>query len=611
VSGTRLRSRPAAAVSVLVPLALVGGAVLIGASGSVSLQGTVTLGLCNLVIVLGLQVFIGNSGVYSFGQVAFAAAGAYVGALMTLPAAFASLQTPSLPHLIADAQPSPLMATLIAAAACGLLAALVGLPLMRTSTLAIPISTFAFLIVVYNVLANWDAVTGGSGGLVGIPTTTGVGTAGLWAGAAVLIALLYKRSAAGYRLQATREDEVAARSIGIGVTRERLIAFGLSGVLCGAGGSLAVHQSGALTPAGFYFGATVTTLTMLVLGGARSVLGAAVGTIAVTSVNELLHGVEEGTHLFGLISIGETPGLGAIGLGLILLVTMVALPNGISGGREAGELGWFGQPSAAAPKAATGRARERSESEPGVDGALRAEGISVAFPGIRALREVDLTLARGEIIGLIGPNGAGKTTLVNVLSGFQAAAVGTVSLDGVAVNGRSPAQLARAGLSRTFQAALPFSHLSALESVAVGAMGVGVDIRSATSIGADVLTRLGLAQVAERQSGALPPGSQRLLGIARSLATGPRYLLLDEPAAGLNEEECEELVAILRGVRADFGCGILLIEHDMNVVMNLCPQVQVLEDGATLRVGAPEDIQSDPAVIEAYLGSSFLEAGRA
>ena len=608
MSGVRLRSRPSAAASLLAPLALVALTVTLGVSGTPSFQGTVTLVLCNLIVVLGLQVFIGNSGVYSFGQIAFAAAGAYVGALLTLPAAFVALQTPGLPGLVAAAHPAPLGATLIAAAACGLLAAVVGLPLMRTSTLAIPISTFAFLIVTYNVLANWDRVTGGSSGLVSIPTTTSVGPAGLWAAVAVLVALAFKWSASGYRLQATREDEVAARSIGIAVTRERLLAFALSGVLCGVGGALAVHEAGVLTPTTFYFGATVTTLTMLVVGGARSVLGAVAGALAVAAVNELLRGLEEGGSLFGLVSIGETPGLAAIGLGLILLATMIAMPDGLTGGREAGELGWLRRlPWIGGSRRGDGAgipARPRAAC--GSGGALRAERISVAFSGLRVLRGVELALAPAEALGLIGPNGAGKTTLVNVLSGFQPPDSGAVWLDGVEVSGRAPARLARAGLARTFQGALPFPHLSMLESVAVGAMGVGIGRRRAVTLAAEVLARLGLLERSAAAAGSLPPGEQRLLGIARAHATGPRYLLLDEPAAGLNEAECGELVGILRGVLRDFGCGILLIEHDMNVVMELCGRVQVLDDGATVALGAPAEVQSDPAVIESYLGASFL-----
>jgi branched-chain amino acid transport system permease protein len=612
VSGGRLRSRRSAAVSLSVPLVLIALVALAGVNGTPSFQGTVTLILCNLIVVLGLQVFVGNSGVYSFGQLGFATAGAYVAAFLTLPAAFALLQTPGLPHFIVDAHLGALASTLIAAALCGLLAVVIGLPLMRTSTLAIPISTFAFLIVVYDVVANWDRITGGNSGLVSIPTTTSVESAALWAGVATILALAYKWSAAGYRLQATREDEVAARSIGVGVMRERLIAFGISGVLCGVGGALAVHQSGVLNPTTFYFGATVTTMTMLVVGGARSVLGAVVGAIAIATVNELLRGVENGANLFGAISIGETPGLAAIGLGLILLATMIAMPDGLSRGREAGELPWLRRlapvvpvpsPSSDGALAARPAPLERDAAR-----ALRAEGISLAFAGLRVLRDVDLSFGPGEALGLIGPNGAGKTTLVNVLSGFQAPDSGTVSLDGVDVTGRSPARLARGGLGRTFQAALPFPHLSGLESVAVGAMGMGVGRRRAVAVATDVLDRLHLLDRAALPAGSLPPGGQRLLGIARALAIGPRYLLLDEPAAGLNEAECEELVEILRGVLADFGCGILLIEHDMSIVMRLCSRVQVLDDGMTIRIGTPDEVQADPAVVESYLGSSFLAA---
>jgi branched-chain amino acid transport system permease protein len=608
MSAVRFRSRRSAIVSLSVPLALIAIVALVGANGTPSLQSTVTLILCNLIVVLGLQVFVGNSGVYSFGQLGFATAGAYVAAFLTLPAAFALLQTPGLPHFLADAHLDALSSTLIAAVVSGLLAIVVGLPLMRTSTLAIPISTFAFLIVVYNVVANWDRVTGGSSGLVSIPRTTSVGTAALWAVAAVLVALAYKWSAGGYRLQATREDEVAARSIGIGVMRERLIAFGISGILCGIGGALAVHQSGVLNPTIFYFGATVTTMTMLVVGGSRSVFGAVLGAIAIATVNELLHGVENGANLFGLVSIGEAPGLAAIGLGLILLATMIAMPDGLSGGDEAGELSWLGRlrRTTSPPPSPNGAVAVAPTLARAAPGDLRAEGISLAFSGLRVLNDVDLTLAPREALGLIGPNGAGKTTLVNVLSGFQAPDSGAVFLDGADVTGRSPNRLAHDGLGRTFQAALPFPHLSGLESVAVGAMGMGVSRRLALSVAADVLGRLNLLEQASQPAGSLPPGGQRLLGIARALAIGPRYLLLDEPAAGLNEAECEELVAILGGVLEDFGCGILLIEHDMSIVMGLCSRVQVLDDGRTIRIGTPAEVQADPAVVESYLGSSFL-----
>src|SRR5262249_54283798 len=157
------------------------------------------------------------------------------------------------PDLITSAQLDPPVATLVAGLVAALLAAVVGTLLMRTSTLAIPISTFAFLIVIYNVLANWDPVTGGASGLVSIPRATPLTTTGLWAAASVLVALAYRFSARGYRLQASRENEVAARSLGISVTKERLVAFIISALLCGVGGALTVQESGVLGPSTFYF----------------------------------------------------------------------------------------------------------------------------------------------------------------------------------------------------------------------------------------------------------------------------------------------------------------------------------------------------------------------
>jgi branched-chain amino acid transport system permease protein len=362
-----------------------------------------------------------------------------------------------------------------------------------------------------------------------------------------------------------------------------------------------------LTPTSFYFGATVTTLTMLVVGGSRSVFGAVVGALAVAGVNEVLRSVEEGASLFGLISIGETPGLAAIGLGLILLGTMVAMPDGLTGGREAGELprrlgrGEDGD-------AAGDLLKDESRPPPWrrASGSLQAEGISVAFAGLRVLRDVGLELRQGEALGLIGPNGAGKTTLVNVLSGFLKPDSGRVMLDGLDVTSWKPERLARLGLGRSFQAVLAFGRLSALEGVAMGAMATGLGKREAVKRAARLLEGLGLEAEAGKTAGSLPPGKQRLLGVARALATAPRYLLLDEPAAGLSEAEREDLVERLGPLAAQFGCGMLVIEHDIGVVAGLCTRVQVIDDGSTVAIGSPAEVQADPAVIESYLGSGFL-----
>jgi branched-chain amino acid transport system permease protein len=610
LSASALRSRRSAALSLLVPLSLIALAVALGAGGTPSFEGTVALALCNLIIVIGLQVFIGNSGVYSFGQLGFSIAGAYLAALVTIPATFAAFEIPGLPPPLAGAELSPLAATVIAALGAAILAAIVGLPLMRTSTLAIPISTFAFLIVAYNVVGNWDAVTGGSGGLISIPRSTDVAAAGVWAAVAVAVGLAFKSSASGYRLAATRESEVAARSLGIGVLRERMIGFILSAALCGGGAALAVQQSGVLTPTTFYFAATVTTLTMLVLGGVRSIFGATVGTLAITALSELLRIFEEGHSVLGLPAVGELPGLGAIGLGVVLLVMMIVRPEGLTRGREAGELWRALRPDSTPPPPPKGGQPARSGRAVEV-GALEACGLSLSFGGLQVLSEVDLRLAHGELLGLIGPNGAGKTTLVNVICGFQRADLGSVRLDGELCGEWKPARLARAGLTRSFQAALPFADLSCLENVAIGAMAIGAGRHDAAQQAHSVLGRLGLGGAANTRAAALPAGSQRLLGIGRALATEPRYLMLDEPAAGLNEEESAQLIGALRGVVADFGCGLLVIEHDMSVVMELCPRIIVLDQGRVVAVGSPVEIQGDPRVIASYLGSSFAVAAGA
>jgi branched-chain amino acid transport system permease protein len=340
---------------------------------------------------------------------------------------------------------------------------------------------------------------------------------------------------------------------------------------------------------------------MLVVGGSRSVFGAVLGTLVVGGLNEMLRSLEEGASLFGLISLGETPGMAAIGLGLLLLITMIAMPDGLTGGREAGE--WLGRWRRQQQDRIRPAWSERPDRPS--DGSLSARGVSVSFGGLQVLNGVDLELSRGEILGLIGPNGAGKTTLVNVLSGFQPPHSGEVTLDGVSVTGWKPERLARLGLGRSFQAGLPFRRLTSLEAVATGAMGVGCRKREATIRASELLERLGLSSHASTPMGSLPPGTQRLLGVARALATEPRYLLLDEPAAGLGDHERADLVERFRPLPLDFDCGLLVIEHDIGLVADLCSEVQVIDDGATIALGTPAAVQSDPAVIESYLGSGF------
>jgi branched-chain amino acid transport system ATP-binding protein len=234
---------------------------------------------------------------------------------------------------------------------------------------------------------------------------------------------------------------------------------------------------------------------------------------------------------------------------------------------------------------------------------LEARGVRVHFGGVKALDGVDLTVRRGEIVGLIGPNGAGKTTLVNVLSGFQRATGGLVMLTGADVTSWSPGELARQGLVRTFQAVRLFSGLTVFENVEAAAVCATAGRRAARALARELLAALNLESRAHQRAQGLPHGEERKLGIARALALRPSFLLLDEPAAGLNEAEADELVAVLVGLRDRHSLGLLAIEHDMRLIMSLCERIQVLDHGKTIAVGTPAEIRRDERVRTAYLGT--------
>jgi ABC-type branched-subunit amino acid transport system ATPase component len=235
---------------------------------------------------------------------------------------------------------------------------------------------------------------------------------------------------------------------------------------------------------------------------------------------------------------------------------------------------------------------------------LRTQAVAVDFEGLRALDKVDLEFSRGEILGLIGPNGAGKTTLVNVVSGYQRPTTGSVHMGSLEITGLAPHKVTRHGVARSFQAGRPFPALTVAESVEVAALGSGCSRAQAREVTNSLMTMVGLASRRDEPSATLPYGDQRKLGVIRALATDPAFLLLDEPAAGLSEREADDLVVAIRLMRDDFGCGVLLIEHDMRVVMDLCERIQVLDYGRTISLGTPERVREDPKVIEAYLGAS-------
>ena len=219
-----------------------------------------------------------------------------------------------------------------------------------------------------------------------------------------------------------------------------------------------------------------------------------------------------------------------------------------------------------------------------------------------------LELHRHEVVGLIGPNGAGKTTLVNVISGFDFPTAGTVELSGREVTRWSPSHRGRAGLARTFQHSRSFRGLTVRENVEVAALGVGAGPREARRRADRLLELLGLQGRADAEAASLPHGDERRLGVARALASNPRYVLLDEPAAGLPESEVPEFAAVVRSVRDDFDAGVLLIDHNMALVMAVCDRIHVLDEGRTLAAGSPAEIRGNLDVAAAYLGDTAVEA---
>ncbi|MBQ7152055.1 MAG: ABC transporter ATP-binding protein [Synergistaceae bacterium] len=266
--------------------------------------------------------------------------------------------------------------------------------------------------------------------------------------------------------------------------------------------------------------------------------------------------------------------------------------------------------------------REKSET------VLELKDVKLQFGGLAAIDNLSFEIKRGQIIGLIGPNGAGKTSAFNVISGFYKPTSGTIKFLGKSIGGMRPDQVCREGMSRTFQNIRLFGNQTVLQNVMIGsrirqkyswwqtlAPFIFTDViqeDAAIKAGAlDLLTQLGLEEFADEKASALPYGAQRRLEIARALATRPEFLLLDEPAAGMNPQESEELMNFIRRLRDEFNLTILLIEHDMKVVMNVCDYIQVLDQGVHIAQGTPAEIKANPRVVEAYLGAGAAEGGAA
>jgi branched-chain amino acid transport system permease protein len=317
--------------------ALVVLAAALGQAGGPRLLRATGTALIMLLLVLGLSIFIGNSGVFSFGHLAFMGVGAYVTALVRMSPVQKSFQLPDLPGWLAGTELSATPAVLVSGLVAALCAVLLSAPVVRLSGLTASLATFAVLIVANSVFANWETVTRGSAGLILDASAPGIWTLVLWGCLAVVVATAFQQTRLGTRLAASREDETAARAIGVRVWWERGAAFVLSAFVVGAAGSLFAQYYSSLNPDSFFLDLTFMAITMLVVGGLTTVTGAVVGTAVISTVLELLRAVERGVTL-GPWQVPTRPGLAEVGLAVVLLAVLVARPAGITGGRELDDL---------------------------------------------------------------------------------------------------------------------------------------------------------------------------------------------------------------------------------------------------------------------------------